>query len=82
MKPRLTNDWAVQAHCPDCGTLSLFDFKDSSHEFGSVNVPVRHTFDGKEFGQVTYKLPATLRPACATRGRRRQPSNFGSNPHE
>ena len=57
MKPESINKLAVKARCPDCGgAISVFDFKDSSREFGHVLKEEEHTYDGKRFTRIHYRL--------------------------
>lgn len=57
MKPTQINGLAVKARCPDCnGALSVFDFKDSSREFGYVIVDGRHTFDDKIYDRIQWRI--------------------------
>lgn len=57
MKPEAVNQLAVKARCPDCGgAISVFDFKDSSHEFGYVLKEENHAFEGEGYTRVHYRI--------------------------
>lgn len=56
MKPSYIN-MNVRAQCPDCGgALVMFEFRDSSHEFGSVQIEDYHSYKGRQFTKVIYRL--------------------------
>jgi hypothetical protein len=59
MKPKVLNDYGVRARCPECdGALSVFDFKDSSREFGYILSDEIHEYGGKDYSRIMYRLLA------------------------
>ena len=49
--------YAVKARCSDCGgVISLFDFRDPGREFGYIVNDGHHTFEGRQFTRVHYRL--------------------------
>ena len=56
MQPEYRNG-NVSARCPDCGgAVTTFEYKDSSHEYGSVLVDKSHSYEGAQYSRVLYKL--------------------------
>lgn len=54
---QLVNGNAVRARCPDCaGAVSLFDYRDSSREYGLIIQGGRHRFEGRRFGRTVWRL--------------------------
>lgn len=65
MKPKLTNRNVV-ARCPDCrGAITTFEYRDSSGEFGLIQVRKRVSLKELLFDRITYRL---LRCASCGRG--------------
>jgi len=57
MKPTPVNQLGVKAQCPDCdGALSVFDFRDSSREFGYVFLNKRNKYGGIDYGRIHFRL--------------------------
>lgn len=57
MKPTTINNYAVKASCPGCGgALSIFDFKDSSREFGYIIHEKNHKYLEDTFTRIHYRL--------------------------
>lgn len=63
MKPLFENG-NVKSQCPECNSITTFEFKESNNEFGNViiNKPVR--FEGKTYSRTIFKLMR-----CASCGR-------------
>jgi hypothetical protein len=56
----------MRAHCPDCGgSVTTFEHRDASHEFGSVIRQLNHQFEGRNYIRIFYVL---LRCAGCGRG--------------
>ena len=57
MQPTPVNGYGVKTRCPDCsGAISVFDFRDSSREFGYILIDGGHSFQGQSFTRVHWRL--------------------------
>jgi hypothetical protein len=57
MKAEYTKDMQVRASCPDCGgAISTFERNPGNRDLGYILIDQRHTFNGREFLRVVYRL--------------------------
>jgi hypothetical protein len=57
MQPTVINDYSVRAKCPDCnGAISNFDHKASGEELGFLLLDITHSFKGKDFSRIHWRL--------------------------
>jgi len=57
VQPTPINGYGVKARCPECGgALSVFDFRDSSREFGYLLIDGSHQFGGQTFHRIQWRL--------------------------
>jgi hypothetical protein len=59
------HDGNVRAECPDCRSITTFESRDATHEFGYILVEGHHLYEGSQFNRTIYVL---LRCASCHRG--------------
>jgi len=55
MKPTAV-EYSVRALCPDCGAVSVFDYKEPGREFGYVVINKQHMFQNTGFSRIHFRL--------------------------
>lgn len=56
MRPTIVEEYAVKAPCSVCGGVSVFDYKDRSHEFGIVTIGKTHRYEDVDYQMIRYQL--------------------------
>jgi len=46
----------IKCICPDCNAVANFDYRNSSREFGYVDIEKRHSYKGMDFARIIYIL--------------------------